>query len=74
MTTVIVYSMQKLRSFFVFVQYSNKKRTYLVVRILTFNEKNSLYLSLIVRLQLFEGQSHQGGTKLVIKPFAYLNC
>ena len=36
------------------------------------NNKKSLYLSLLLTLQFFEGQSHQAGTLLAIKPFDIL--
>ena len=46
-----------------------EKRTYWILRIFTVNDKNPLYLPMISTLQFFEGQSDQGVTQLVIKPF-----
>ena len=46
-----------------------RKKTDWIVRIFTFNDKNPLYHSLISTLQFFEGQSDQGVSQLVIKPF-----
>ena len=46
-----------------------EKRTDWILRIFTFNDKNPLYLPLISTLQFFKGQSDQGVTQLVIKPF-----
>ena len=40
-----------------------------ILRIFTFNDKNRLYLPIFLTLQLFEGQSDQGVTQLVMKPF-----
>ena len=40
-----------------------------ILRILTFNDKNPLNFCIISKLQIFEGQSEQGVTQLVIKPF-----
>ena len=34
-----------------------------------FNGKNQLYLPIISELQFFEGQSDQGVTQLLLKPF-----
>ena len=42
-----------------------EKGTDWVLRILTFNDKNRLYLPIISTLQFFEGQSDQGVTQLV---------
>ena len=39
------------------------------LRIFTFNDKNRLYFAIISTLMFFEGQSDQGVTQLVIKPF-----
>ena len=38
--------------------------------VFSFNNKKSLYLSLILRLQFFEKQSCKAGALLVIKPFS----
>ena len=46
----------------------HEKRTYWIIRIFTFNDKNPLYLPIISR-ELFEGQSDTRVTQLVIKPF-----
>ena len=46
-----------------------EKRTDWILRIFTFNDKNRLYLPVISTLHFFEGQSDQGVTQLVIKPF-----
>ena len=46
-----------------------EKRTALILRIFTFDDKNPLYLPIILRLQFFSGQSDQGVTQLVIKLF-----
>ena len=40
-----------------------------IPRIFTFNNKDRLYLPIILTLQFFEGQRDQGVTQLVIKPF-----
>ena len=67
LTNLIVYSIKKIyKSYWC----SNRiacleKRTYWILRILTFNDKNSLYLPIVLNL-FFEGQSDQGVTKLVI--------
>ena len=46
-----------------------EKGTDWTLRIFTFNDKNRLYLPIISTLQFFEGQSNQGVTQFVIKPF-----
>ena len=46
-----------------------RKKTDWILRIFTFNDKNPLYLPKISTLHFFEGQSDQGVTQLVIKPF-----
>ena len=46
-----------------------EKGTDWILRIFTFNGKNQLYLPIISTLMFFEGQSDQGVTQLVIKPF-----
>ena len=46
-----------------------EKRRDWILRIFTFNDKNRLYLPIISKLQFFEGESDQGVTQLVIKPF-----
>ena len=46
-----------------------EKRTNWKLRIFTFNNKNPLYLPLILIIQFFEGQSHHGVIQLVIKRF-----
>ena len=46
-----------------------EKRTAWILRIFTFDDKNPLYLPIILRLQFFSGQSDQGVTQLVIKLF-----
>ena len=46
-----------------------EKGTDWIFRIFTFNDKNRLYLPIISTLMFFEGQSDQGVTQLVIKPF-----
>ena len=46
-----------------------EKRTDCILRIFTFNDKNSLYLPIILTLHFFEGQSDQGVTQSVIKLF-----
>ena len=46
-----------------------EKGTDLILRIFTFNDKNQLYLPIFLTLHFFEGQSDQGVTQLVIKPF-----
>ena len=40
-----------------------------ILRIFTFNDKNRLSLPIFLTLHFFEGQSDQGVTQLVIKPF-----
>ena len=47
-----------------------EKGTDRILRIFTFNDKNQLYLPTFLTLDFFEGQSDQGVTQLVIKPFA----
>ena len=48
-----------------------EKRTDWILRIFTFNDKNLLYLPLILKIQFFlEGQNDQGVIELVIKPFS----
>ena len=46
-----------------------EKGTDWILIIFTFNEKNRLYLPIFLTLQFFEGQSDQGVTQLVMKPF-----
>ena len=47
-----------------------EKRTDWILRIFTFNDKNLLYLPLILKIQFFlEGQNDQGVIELIIKPF-----
>ena len=46
-----------------------EKGTYWILKIFTFNSKNRLYLPIILTLTFFEGQSDQGVTQLLIKPF-----
>ena len=46
-----------------------EKETDRILRIFTFNDKNQLYLPIFLALHFFEGQSDQGVTQLVIKPF-----
>ena len=46
-----------------------EKGTDWILRIFTFNDKNRLHLPIISTLMFFEGQSDQGVTQLVIKPF-----
>ena len=46
-----------------------EKGTDWILRIFTFNDKNRFYLPIFLTLQFFEGQSDQGVTQLVIKPF-----
>ena len=46
-----------------------EERTYWILKTFTFNEKNPLYLPIILTLQFFEGESDQGVTQLVIKLF-----
>ena len=46
-----------------------EKGTDLILRIFTFNDKNQFYLPIFLTLHFFEGQSDQGVTQLVIKPF-----
>ena len=46
-----------------------EKGTDWIPRIFTFNDKNRLYLPLILTLMFFEGQKDQGVTQLVMKPF-----
>ena len=46
-----------------------EKGTDWILIILTFNDKNRLYLPIFLTLQFFDGQSDQGVTQLVIKPF-----
>ena len=46
-----------------------EKGTDWILRIFTFNNKNRLNLPIILKLQFFEGQSDQGVTQLVVKPF-----
>ena len=46
-----------------------EKGTDLIFRIFTFNDKNRLYLPIFLTLHFFEGQSDQGVTQIVIKPF-----
>ena len=48
-----------------------EKRTDWILRIFTFNDKNLLYLPLILKIQFFpEGQNDQGVIESVIKPFS----
>ena len=42
------------------------KRTDLILRTFTFNDKNLLYLPIILTLHFFEGQGYQGVTQLII--------
>ena len=46
-----------------------EKGTDSILRIFTFNDKNRLYPPIISTVMFFEGQSDQGVTQLVIKPF-----
>ena len=46
-----------------------EKGTDSTLRIFIFNDKNQLHLPIILTLNFFEGQSDQGVTQLVIKPF-----
>ena len=68
--TLIVYSTKKVHETY-WCSSSiacQEKRTDWILRIFTFNDKNPLYLRIILTLQLFfEGQSDQGVTQLVIK-------
>ena len=48
---------------------SQEKRADWILRIFTFNNKNPPYLPISSTLQFFEGQSDEGVTQLVIKPF-----
>ena len=71
LTTLIMCSIKKVHETF---WYScsiacKEKKTDWIVRIFTFNDKNPSYHSLISTLQFFEGQSDQGVSQLVIKPF-----
>ena len=69
--TLIVYSTKKVHETY-WCSSSiacQEKRTDWILRIFTCNEKNPLYLPIISTLQFFEGQSDQGVTQLVIKPF-----
>ena len=43
--------------------------TDMILKIFTFNDKNPLYLSIISTFHFCKGQSDQGVTQLVIKPF-----
>ena len=67
LTNLIVYSIKKIyKSYWCSTRIAClEKRTYWILRILTFNDKNSLYLPIVLNL-FFEGQSDQGVTKLVI--------
>ena len=47
-----------------------EKRTDWILRIFPFNDKNQLYLPIILTLQFFEVQNDQAVTPLVIKPFS----
>ena len=70
-TTLIVHSMKKFHENY-WCSSSiacQEKRTDCVLRIFFFNYKNPSYLPIILTLQFFEGQSEQGITQLVIKPF-----
>ena len=40
-----------------------EKRTDWILRVITFNDKNPLYLSIILTLSFFEGESGQGVIK-----------
>ena len=71
LTTLIVYSVKKFHES---CWYScsiacKEKRADWILRMFTFNDKNPLYHPLILTPQIFEGQSDEGVTKLVIKPF-----
>ena len=46
-----------------------EKRTGWILRIFTSNDENLSYLPIISVLYFFEGESDQGATELVIKPF-----
>ena len=46
-----------------------EKGTDRILRIFTFNDKDQLYLPIFLTIHFFEGQSDQGVTQLVIKPF-----
>ena len=70
LTTSIVYSIKKVH-----VTYwctssiaCQENRTDWILRIFTFNDKNPLYLPIILTLHFFDGQSDQGVIHLVIKP------
>ena len=72
LTTLIVHSIKKIHeTYWCYSSIScREERTEWIFRIFTFNDKNSLYLWIILTLQfLFEDQSDQGVTQLVIKPF-----
>ena len=45
-----------------------KEQILYIIRIFTFNDKNPLYLPIILTLHFFDGQSDQGVIHLVIKP------
>ena len=71
-TSLIVYSIK--RCFHETYKCSSstacqEKRTDWILIIFTFNDKNLLSLPIISTLKFFEGQSDQGATQLVIKPF-----
>ena len=47
-----------------------ERRTDWILRIFPFNDKNQLYLPIILTIQFFEVQNDQAVTQLVIKPFS----
>ena len=70
-TTLIVYSIKKVHKTYwcpSSIAYQEKKID-CVLKIFTFNDKNPLYLPIVLILHFFEGQSDLGVTQSVIKPF-----
>ena len=71
LTTLIVYSEKRVQETYwcsIRIPCQEKIRDW-ILTIFTFNDKDPLNLCVILTLQFFEGQSEQGVTRLVLKPF-----
>ena len=70
LATLIVHSIKKVHENYCCSRNiaCQVKRTDWILRIFTFNDKNPLYLPIILTLHFFDGQSDQGVIHLVIKP------
>ena len=70
-TTLIVHSIKKVDETYWCSSSTayQETKTDRILRIFTFDDKNLFYLPIISTLHIFEDQSDQGVTDLVIKPF-----